>query len=1000
MSTTLSTDPTVQGFTRVRVAHSAAPLVATTEDEQNIHDALPPVVSLHSARHCDLLSNIAAFAHKPLTSPIEGLALVHADTSSEELGALLQRPMFAVTNLQVHGTICSSTGLASLLGSLSTAAKALDVGANPVCFSVGDEPSIAAVEALLKYLKENSTTLRKLGLSSTGLGPAATAVLPALTAHSGITNLDLSRNALGLGDEAAVAALVQLVQENKFLLSLNLEHNDIGPAPAKLLLDALQNSNTRVKTPEVEPDPEAEEFTDEVPPEEEAPTVTVGFPEEAVASEEPPAGSAGPADGDAPPPADVDVTAEPVEEGDGDGAEAAAPPAAESPAPTGEIDPEEAEALRQEALEREAEERRQKEAEWRAKMTQYIWEPEQILFAYSEGVARRLIIQDYVTESLALKQAEKLSKKEFKDLQTARERRERDRRSGWTHLQQLNLNGNPIGNDGAKALALAVRNRVPLPAEELAVKEEEAAQRLAALRAAALEERRSARKQQNADVSESPHGGEETSSPLPPPQGTEGDENTEDAPPAAPADVLDEVTVEDAPLNEGGEGDDQAGADTEGDAEQQDIDVSDITIPPIDGTRPGVTTISSLALNNCGIGVSGLVALAGTIASNLPTLEVLLLQKNKFGTKKQIVVGQAVNEDDEPPKTKVDMADWASPGIVALSQALATAPKLVTLDLGYNKLYPVNIRILAAGVRVSPSLQFLNLEGNYIGAPETAAAADRTSALAILLEAVATQGNIHSLVLGTNRLEETLTDVEWTLLSTIPQLRVLSLNNTALSNEQLVSWAKVLGDLSSNEDHNNHHKASVPLTNLEVLSMEYNPAVSGSVGGQALANIVAANHSLKELSLRSCIHLGDEGVRSLIPSVCRLSGLRKLDLHRTGITTLKDVSLVTAALALLEMIDVADNEVPAASGVKFLRECSSGVCGKLRGLSLWRRRGDSDALLADCIETILRLPSLVHCDVGIPLVFPAKGAENGFSDIFEELEVTSLANRVRAVAGM
>jgi chemosensory pili system protein ChpA (sensor histidine kinase/response regulator) len=69
-----------------------------------------------------------------------------------------------------------------------------------------------------------------------------------------------------------------------------------------------------VKTPEVEPDPEAEEFTDEVPPEEEAPTVTVGFPEEAVASEEPPAGSAGPADGDAPPPADVDVTAEPVEE--------------------------------------------------------------------------------------------------------------------------------------------------------------------------------------------------------------------------------------------------------------------------------------------------------------------------------------------------------------------------------------------------------------------------------------------------------------------------------------------------------------------------------------------------------------------------------------------------------------------------------------------------------------------------------------------------------------
>ncbi|CUG55443.1 leucine-rich repeat protein, putative, partial [Bodo saltans] len=750
----------------VNLAQPQVSLVATVDDEVAAlhHSVVPAPVIVRSLAHFQELPQAEV-------SRIPHVDLSRVDATTAELAALFQEegPLHGESALQaltIRHSIRGTLGIQEVLKALAARAAtapvtAIDVSCNPASFSLGsDEPNVPCAEELVKYLAANGE-LRTLNLSSTGLGAAGAIAFPALKGHSGITSLDISRNAIGLQqDEAAVAGFISLVQENKFLLQLDLSDNEIGGAFAKQLLEALRASDTRVKTPEVEPEPEVEEYSDELPPEEEAPQVTVGFPEDDVpppAEGEGVAGEGGAAEGapadETEAPAPLDVTAEPEDEdateaappaeaspsscwklsrasdtrvktpevepepeveeysdelppeeeapqvtvgfpeddvpppaegegvaGEGGAAEGAPADETEAPAPldvtaepededateaappaeepaeedAGEEDPEAAEAARLEAEEAARELLRQKEEAWRARMTQYIWDPEQILFQYKEGVTRRDATIEYSNLTTSLKKDEKASKLEAKKAQLYREQVERNRRSGWTHLQDLNLSGNPISNAGAKILALALRHKIPLTGEELQAAEELYEKRLTEAKAVARDAILKERSKQKADelaaaaAATAPTPSLTASSP-PPADNVEGEGeeegiNAENV--AVEDDAIPPPEEEIAPAAQEEEGVED-GEKAEG--EDEELDLSHVTVAAAETTRPGIQNIRGLRLDSCSIGASGLKALSEALnESSCPSVTLLSLRRNKFAIKKQSV--PVAGADDGSPK--------------------------------------------------------------------------------------------------------------------------------------------------------------------------------------------------------------------------------------------------------------------------------------------------------------------------------------------------------------
>lgn len=973
-------------------------VVPRLPDEVEATKPMPKKLVVRSVAHADVLAQ----------SAVKGLDLSRVDATTEELLQFLQHRQ-PLESLRVRHSIRGTLGACELMKSAGTwgGLRALDIGFNPTVFSIGEEPNNMAADEAVKLLS-SCGSLNALGLACTGLGAVSATVLPALRNHSGITSLDLSRNGLGLQqDEAAVSALAQLIQENKFLLRLDLSHNDMAAPLAKQLFDALQASDTRVKTPEAEAEPEAEEYTDDVPPEEEAPQVTVGFPEDAAPAsvdEEKPAENvdAPPEPASSPPPpGDLDTTEEPKDTEE----EVAAETLPDEVAAAEELDPEAAEAARLEAEEKAAEELNRRKEEWEARMKQYIWEPEQVLFVFKESVARRELIAEYVRDTLDAKKVEKVGKKESKDAQLQRERRDRDRRSGWSHLQEIALSGNAIGSIGAKALASAIRHEIPLATEELQAKEEEAAKVLEERRNAAREERRKERAaaaaaaKKAARTAEATEAQETLAEVIASP--TEGDEEAEPTP-AADVDV-ENVTVEDdaipAPSGDAVADNNDAADDAEGGDTAEDIDVSDIVAAPVLATKPGLCTVRALHLDQCSIGSSGLKCLATAVASECPSLEFLSLRKNKFGSKKQSVPAPNPLQGDEEEKPtdeaaegdaqammKVDMPTWVSPGITALSTALTTCTSLATLDLSYNNLYPKSIRTLASGLRENKSLLWLGLNGNRIGVEEADAAG--LSACAVLLEAVANQGCIHTLLLSSCELTQ-LGETEFTLLSTTPNLKTLSLGFNQISNEQVDLWGKVIQDLSDDS----------PRSSLQALYVDNNLALSGSEGGAALGRLLRKHSELHTVSVGGCYNLRDEGVERLVAAISTLRSLTRVSLHRcNAVASLEMVATALSQLPQLRVVDVGDNEAPMEAFRGLAASLAEDAARPLEALTLWSRLSDSEELLPSLVTLTQKVHSVVMCDVGIPFVFkntrPSTAAAAGDVDIFEELERAALANRV------
>lgn len=960
------------------------------------------------------------------TSRLAHIDLSRVDATTEELAGLFHQGGVlnegSLQALTIRHSIRGTLGVQAILKALSERKGApplttLDIACNPAAFSLsGEEPNVPCVDELVKYLAANES-LRTLNLSATGLGAAGATAFPALKTHSGITSLDVSRNGIGLQqDEAAISALIGLVQENKFLMQLDLSDNEIGGPLAKQLLEALRTSDTRAKTPEVEPEPEVEEYTDEVPPEEEAPQVTVGFPEEAspAAADGEPTDGAAAVEESAEPPAQLDVTAEPEGDEDGDGEATATGAAADEAA--AEEDPEAAEAARLEAEEAALEAARQKEEAWRAKMNQFIWEPEQVLFLHKESVTRRDIIVDYVNSTMQLKKTEKAAKIETKNAQLSRERMERDRRSGWSHLQDINLSGNPIGNAGAKILALLLRHKIPLTAEEQQAAEENYEKRLQEAKDKEREDIKKERAKLKAEeaaalaAAQTPQPAPEAS-PTPAEEGevaASGDVDATDVaveddviPPPADDEAPAAAAQDDAAENEEPKEGEEGGA-------EDDIDVSHVQVAAAESTRPGIHNIRGLRLDSCSIGSAGLAHVANAVhAAVCPSLTHLSLRRNKFAIKKKSVAvpaaesegkeaGEEGEEEGEVAATmRVDMPEWVSPGLVALTDALTTCANLTVLDLGWNRMYPESIRMLSSGIRANRSLTFLGLDGNHIGFTEEGA---HQSALAVLLEAVATQGLITTLLLGCCELESSLKEIEITLLATIPELQHLNLSGNQLTASSLAMW----GNIALNLDDD------VPRTALVTLLLEGIVSLEGEDGGAAVASVLQNYRStLKTLSLKSCQQLGDPGVTKIAAKFSALTSLEHVNLSRCGIVGACEVVATAVSLCLktLVSVDISDNEIPTAEFQQALdaMQLSAKDLGAipLQCVSAWSRSGDSEDLLPPFLALAAAAPNCEHCDVGIPPVFPkattaqSEDPNTVYEDLFDELERQCLKNRVR-----
>jgi Leucine-rich repeat (LRR) protein len=1005
----------------VDLAQPHVSLVATVADEVAALDqsVVPKPVVVRSLAHFQelLAQDVARIPHVDLS---------RVDATTAELAALFQEEGQlhgdgALQALTIRHSIRGTLGIQEILKALaarttSTAVTALDVSCNPASFSVGnDEPNVPCAEELTKYLAANGA-LRTLNLSSTGLGAAGAIAFPALKNHGGLTSLDVSRNAIGLQqDEAAVAGFISLVQENKFLLQLDLSDNEIGGALAKQLLDALRTSDTRVKTPEPEPEPEVEEYSDELPPEEEAPQVTVGFPEDDVPPPTEEAAVEGATEGapaeEGEAPAPLDVTAEP--EDDETDAAPAAEVAVEEAAE--EEDPEAAEAARLEAEETAREIARQKEEAWRARMTQYIWDPEQILFQYKESVARREAIVEYSNLTSTLKKEEKAAKRESKTSQLHREQVERNRRSGWTHLQDINLSGNPIGNAGAKILALALRHKIPLSGEELQAAEESYEKRLAEAKAAAREVILKERAKQKADelaaaaaaTAPTPADGGASS---PPPAGdeaaeAEGDINAENV--AVEDDAI-PPPEEETPAVQDEEGVEE-GERVEG--EEEDLDLSHVQVAALEATRPGIQNIRGLRLDSCSVGAAGLKALAEALnPTTCPSVTLLSLRRNKFAIKKESVPVAGI--DDGTPKdeaeddgeaaatVRVDVPGYVSVGVIALSESLRSCANLIVLDLGWNRMYPESIRTLAAGIRDNKTLTWLGLDGNNFGYLEDGD--QRPSALSVLLEAVATQGLISTLLLGSCELEGSMKETEITLLATIPELRHLSLSGNQLTSSSVAMWGHIVLNLDDD----------VPRTTLATLSLENIVSLVGEDGGAAVASVLQGyRNSLRALSLKSCQQLGDAGIVRVASKFGALAQLQRVNLSRCGIVNagLVLATAVSQKIPTLVAVDISDNEIPVEEFQHALESMSSavsdfGAVPPLEFVAAWSRSADSEDLLPAFQHLASVATGLQQCDTGIPPVFPKSAAAAShnpnvvYQDLFDELEKQCLKNRVASHA--
>ncbi|KPA84544.1 hypothetical protein ABB37_01081 [Leptomonas pyrrhocoris] len=543
------------------------------------------------------------------------------------------------------------------------------------------------------------------------------------------------------------------------------------------------------------------------------------------------------------------------------------------------------------------------------------------------------------------------------------------RRSGWSHLQELLLRGNCLGDAGAKHIALVLREDVPLSEDETQERQEAADAKRDTLGAdfgasranISVEEAVAWRVlRQTAENEFSKIGALHDETAMS--EVADADEEDEYAKEAPPV-VL--TNVENG-RRSGGGADDAAPNDDDADellAEEkkawEEWVAEGLPQVMVESVKKGMRSISLLDLGSCQIGRKGLEALADVLRTNT-VLESLCLRHNPIGggVTAKSVAGHR------------DAASAVSASFVRFVEMLGVNKSLRTLDLGYCQLGPDHVRALATALRDNPVLVTLGLEGNQFGVDEAHSLKQHAhSYLYALWMAAAQPGSaLRHLHMSHNSVALCLWSEETAALAAAcGQLSSLSLSHVGLQASHLQLWSEALRQGSGA-----HHPT------VRVLQLARNE-LAGEAGGAALGSLLQHFTLLEELSLDDTPLLGSAGVAAALEHLP--TTMRRLSCGGVGLTEPFVGAAPSPVIPLpvterLTSLMLCDVEAPTAETLAAWTTHLAEAAKNLQYLSLWARgmAGKENEVLSYFVDLAQMCPSLLYVDSGFQPQFRASAS--------------------------
>ncbi|KAH9589415.1 Leucine-rich repeat [Trypanosoma melophagium] len=848
---------------------------------------------------------------------------------------------------------------------------------------------------------EAALQLVVLGVPYTFLSNVAVNFLPLLKA-SMIKVLDLEGNDLGISADGndIITLLAEYIKENKFLLELNLSYNNIGTEGARMLLEALSASDTKITPQDLQTgeyaeseenieEPRLENLSfflpdvDDDDEEEEEEGEGEDEVEEEYDNNEGEGDSGKKKDNDArgktdvPHDADNDDDEEEEEEEEGDDEQKLQ-----------ESDDDDAD---EEDGEEEEEDEEEKEKD---RLPPHLLEKFRRLFRRlhrEEKKARIICIQTCLDDSDVIVKEHNAIKARLAEEKRLKIENYCQRRSGWSHLQVLRLRGNPIDNGGATSVAAVLRHEIVLEEEDIqriqneltekadnllnillserkkTVMEESSERRrlfleyhtskrllndglsvkLAQEKSSALKNEKSSLSRKNNNVEDD---SDENNGEIEGIDDYDGDNNIKGAPVIISdtiqeddfVNIADEIAEEESLLLEEARGN------------------WDMPFPP---TKQGLQSLRLLDLGSCHIGSLGAKCIGEKLREN-KSLEVLLMRHNTFARKRVALVSDKEGVEEEPVSAKrVDVPHYVSPGCVSLFGALESNTTLTVLDLAYNSLYPESIRCLAKSLETNKTLTTLSLEGNLMGFNESpyemdpaflkatgypvdASVFTRPSCFLTLLQAVF-ESNITTLLLGHNDLYHCWSnhEAEW-LTKVCCRLHVLHLNGNSLTSEHIMDWVDASTDSES--------------FTLKELQLSRND-LSGENGGNALARLLDRCKDTLENLILDETKLGVSGATTAFASFTP-STLQFLSIRNAGLTLAS--AIPRPVLAPLHRLLISDNPFSTTELLDLMNILRSTATA-LTHLSIWSREVEMELQLPVLQGIVRQMPQLLFVDFGI-----------------------------------
>ena len=968
-----------------------------------------------------------------LPRPLQSVSLAGIDTTTQALqdalAALPQLPRRLDISNAMHSTggvealakILRKTG-GGAVEDLVLRGNAPGLGGAP-----NDEPNARGAEELAKYIAETQT-LKSADLSECNLGTVGAALCTTgIAPNASVTSLNLSRNAFGKVDES-VAALAQVLQENKFIEEIQLSENEFSAAQAKQLIDAIAQSDTRVPTPPPEPEPEPEEYTDELPPEDEPPQQPIGFPEDLKKlelekekleqekekekekmekGEDDPAAEEAKQEeaheaGEAEPPqeeAAKDEATPPAEENE-------VPPAADNAEKADEeANAEEAanaeegeEAEEQEgAAEAEKEGAAQPEASEEKKPPSELDDGDFMVEEHEEATEEKEEGEQGeppVDDEMAAKKKRRLERR------AAKRAEYEAAKAAWTERHEMYIWGpQRVHAEYAeyKARRAVMQEHI---AETTQLKAEEKKDRLACkaaqlareklsrvrrsgwthLKSLSLQENNIGKDGAKAVAAMLRHFIPLTTEEIDAKLQKLKDEQEERLQKARQE--KERLAEEKRNLEEQAkqqqqqeqqeqqEGEEKA-ADApppteapENSEEQPEPAAPEIALKMEEKRKPGVQSITSLDLSCCNVGPSGLKHIASTIKDNAPSLRALALRKNKFGVKR---VGVAPEGEEEAEGNE------------------KTAKRVEVPDW-----VSPGVEALASAVAENRSLTALDLSYNSMYPVN----------LALLVAGLRTNNSIQALIVdgngwgmthpitGTPAVEDllmALSGEKHAALHTL-SLAASSIGPDALTAKAAAALSALSGLTALNLSSNPLQSAGIAALGaafaanpqsrpqLRVLQLQ-SCEVVGASGGLSLQRLLSCLPKLQTLALHRNA-LGADGMKEVLAALPTCSTLANLFIVQCGITSGDELAAVLPQLPFLRVLDAGDNEMDPVGATK----CVSmlGSCPQLRHFALWARTVDLEAHIAPVLfEIVRRSPQLCHVNLGAHVTTSSSGAVDG-----------------------